>query len=234
LLKRSWILSLTAFVFGGVACANASRILLLGSYGTSALNRGVGNSGTIYDPADSTVKDGLTSTFEISPGTVWHATTGKSSYVSFSAASGSTLSTTAPKGDYIYKTNFLISSSDVNSLGTLTVLADDTISVLLNDHLIVQTAGAIAPGNPYSHCSNAGPNCVTPDTFAFSGLQAGLNQLEFDVKQGNGSDEGLDFSGSIGSSVTDPPSIPEPLPLALFGTGLLGLVGVSRRYAHAE
>jgi hypothetical protein len=178
LFKCSWILSLTAFVFGAIACANASSILLLDSYGTSTLS--------------------------------------------------------APDGDYIYKTNFSISSSDVNSLGNISVLADDTVSVLLNDHLILQAAGAIGPGNPYSHCSNAGSNCVTPDTFAFLGLQAGLNQLEFDVKQVNDSDEGLDFSGSIGSSAADPPSIPEPLPLALFGTGLLGLVGISRRYVQAE
>jgi hypothetical protein len=234
LFKRSRILSLTAFVFGGIVYANASPILLLGSYGTSALNPGVGNSATIYDPTDSTVKDGSTSTFDISPGTVWHAATGNSSYVSFNAASGPTSSTTVPNGDYIYKTNFLISSSDVASLGTLTVLADDTVSVLLNDHLILQAAGPMGPGNPYSHCSNAGPNCVTPFTFTFSGLQAGLNQLEFDVKQVNGSDEGLDFSGSIAGSADDPPSVPEPFPLALFGTGILGLVGLSRRYVHAR
>ncbi len=234
MLKRSWILSLTAFVFGGIAYASASPILLLGSYGTSALNPGVGNSATIYDPADSTMNDGSISTFEISPGTVWHAATGNSSYVSFNATSGPTSSTNVPNGDYIYKTNFLISSSDVDSLGTLTVLADDTVSVILNDHLILQAAGPMGAGNRYSHCSNAGPNCVTPLSFAFSGLQAGLNRLEFDVKQVNGSDEGLDFSGSIGSLLADPSSVPEPFPLALFGIGMLGLVGLSRRYVHAQ
>ncbi len=75
-----------------------------------------------------------------------------------------------------------------------------------------------------------GPNCETPLTFTFTGLQAGLNELEFDVKQVNGVDEGLDFSGSIDSS----PAVPEPLSLVLFGTGMLGLVGLSRRYVNAE
>lgn len=235
MFKCSRILSLTAFVLGGIVYANASPILLLGSYGTSAPNPGVGNSATIYDPVDSTVNNGSIFTYDISPGTVWHAATGNSSYVSFNAASGPTSNTTVPNGDYIYQTTFTISPKDVADLGSLTVLADDTVSVMLNNHLILQAAGPKGPGNPYSHCSNTGPNCVTPFTFAFSGLQAGLNQLEFDVKQVNGADEGLDFSGSIASAVGDPPSaVPEPFSLALFGTGMLGLLGLSRRYVHAQ
>ena len=134
LFKCSWILSLTAFVLGGIVYANASPILLLGSYGTSAPNPGVGNSATIYDPVDSTMNNGSIFTFDISPGTAWHAATGNSSYVSFNAASGPTSNTTVPNGDYIYKTIFTISPEDVASLGTLTVLADDTVSVLLNNH----------------------------------------------------------------------------------------------------
>ena len=123
-------------------------------------------------------------------------------------------------------------------LGSLTILADDTVSVYLNSALILQAAGPMGPTNPYTHCSDVGPNCVTPVTFTFAGLQGGLNQLEFDVKQVDGSDEGLDFSGSIESAIGEPPprdpSVPEPLSLALLGTGMLALFGLSRRYVKTQ
>jgi hypothetical protein len=233
-MKSSRLLSISALVFGGALSACASPILVLGSYGTSALNPGVGNSATTYDSTDSTVNNGSTSTFNISPGNVWHAATGNSSYVSFDPNSGPTLNVVVPNGNYVYKTTFNISPSDVTDLGTLTVLADDTVSVFLNNQLLLQAAGPMSSSNPYSHCSNVGPNCVTPLTFSFSGLEAGQNQLEFDVKQVNGSDEGLDFSGSINSSLGDPPAVPEPASLALFGSGMLGLLGISRRYVNAQ
>jgi hypothetical protein len=233
LKNRSWLLSISAIVFGGIVSAHASPILFLGSYGTSALNPGVANSATTYDPTDSTMNNGSTSTFDISPGTLWHAAIGNSSYVSFNASTGPTSSTVVPNGDYIYKTTFTISPKDLASIGTLTVLADDTVSIFLNSALILQAAGPMGPTNTYAHCSNAGPNCVTPLTFTFTGLQAGLNQLEFDVKQVNGADEGLDFSGSVDSALGDP-SVPEPLPLSLLGTGMLALFGLSRRYVNAQ
>ncbi len=233
LKNRSWILSISAIVFGGIVSAHASPILLLGSYGTSSLNPGVANSATTYDPTDSTINNGSNSTFDISPGIVWHAATGNSSYVSFNPSTGPTSNTAVPNGDYVYKTSFNISPEDVAGLGTLTVLADDTVSVFLNNALILQAAGPMSPTNTYAHCSNVGPNCVTPLTFTFTGLQAGLNQLEFDVEQVNGADEGLDFSGSIDSAVGDP-SVPEPLPLSLLGTGMLALFGLSRRYVNAR
>ncbi len=34
----------------------------------------------------------------------------------------------------------------------------------------------MGPTNPYTHCSDVGPNCVAPLTLTFAGLQAGLNQ----------------------------------------------------------
>ena len=107
----------------------------------------------------------------------------------------------------------------------MSILADDTVAVFLNGSQILNSAGPMGPGNTYARCSDVGPNCITPLTFSFSGLKAGLNQLEFDVKQVNGASEGLDFSGSIA-----PAAVPEPFSLALFGTGIFGLVGLSRRY----
>jgi hypothetical protein len=181
------------------------------------------------------VNNGSTATFDISPGTVWHAPTGTSSWVSFNASTGPTSNFVVPNGDYIYNTTFTLAPGQVaGATGTLTVLADDTLSVFLNNSLILQAAGPLSASNTYSDCSNVGPNCVTPLTFSFTGLQAGLNQLEFDVKQVNGVDEGLDFAGSIDSAVVGTSAVPEPASLALFGSGILGVLGLSRRYIDAQ
>lgn len=232
--KYSHLFTVSALVLGGIASAHATPILL-GSYGSSSLNPGFANTATIYDPLNSTVNNGSTATFNISPGSTWHAPTGNSSYVSYNALTGPTSNFVTPNGDYRYTTTFNISPSDVNDVGTLTVLADDTVSVFLNNSLILQSASPMGPSNNYAMCSNVGPNCLTPFTFSFTGLAEGLNQLTFDVKQVNLVNEGLDFSGSLNGSLDDPPSdVPEPFSLALFGTGMLGLLGLSRRYFAAE
>ncbi len=214
-----------AAVFGGYVSAQGSPILL-GSYGTAFANPGVANTAVTYDPLNSTVNNGSTSTFDISPGTVWHAALPNSSYVSFNASTGPTSTLVAPNGDYIYSTTFTLAAADAADVATLSLLADDTVSVYLNKVLVQQAAGPMGSGNTYTTCSDTGPNCITPLTFSFTGLQAGLNQLTFDVKQVNGASEGLDFSGSIDA----PAAVPEPFSLALFGTGIFGLVGLSRRY----
>lgn len=228
--KYSHLITVSALVFGGIVSAHASPILL-GSYGSSVANPGFTNSATIYDPVNSTVDTGSDATFDISAGSTWHAPIANSSYVSFSSMTGPTSNLVAPNGDYLYTTTFNISPTDVADLGTLTVLADDTVSVFLNNSLILQSAGPMGPNNSYAKCSDVGPNCLTPFTFTFTGLAEGLNELTFDVKQVNGSSEGLDFAGSV-----DPVSanVPEPFSLALFGTGMLGLVGLSRRYLAAR
>jgi hypothetical protein len=233
LIRRKRLFVTCAAVLAGLVpalsvTAHASSILL-GSYGTSSLNPGVTNSAVNYDPTDSTVNSGSNATFDISPGTVWHSALANSSYVSFNAATGPTSTFVAPNGDYIYTTTFTLSAADAADVATLSLLADDTAAVYLNNVLIQPSGGPMGPGNSYATCSQVGPNCLTPTTFTFSGLQAGVNQLKFDVEQVNGVYEGLDFSGSLSS----PSAVPEPISLALFGTGLIGLVGISRRYAGA-
>ena len=225
-LKPGHLLLASAFLLFGYASAHADTILLA-SYGTSALNPGVANTATTYDPTISEVNNGSTNTFNIGPGSTWHAPVGFSSWVSFNSGTGPTSNVAVPNGDYFYHTTFNVSATDVNDIVTMTVLADDTLSVFLNNSLVLQSASLMGPNNSYATCSDVGPGCITPLTFSFGGLVAGQNVLTFDVKQVNLVNEGLDFSGSVSS-------IPEPMPLVLFGTGLLNMVAFTRRYFTAK
>jgi hypothetical protein len=110
-------------------------------------------------------------------------------------------------------------------VGAITVLADDTVAVALNGGLLLAAAGPEGASNDYVHCSNTGPNCITPTTVSLTGLVAGTNVLTFDVKQVNLAQEGVDFTGFISQ-------VPEPVSLALFGTGLFGAVSLLCRRFH--
>jgi len=229
---RPFCRSLSAFVLalGCVITVHASTISL-GSFSSTSSNPGFDNTATLYVPGSSTVNNGSTATYDISAGTIWHSAMGSSSYVSFDPGTGSNLTYVAPNGVYVYTTTFDTGSKQLTGPwdGTLTVLADDTLSVYLNGTLILNSAGPMGPGNSYSHCSDSGPNCLTPLTFSFGGILDGVNVLTFDVEQVNGYNEGLDYVGTV----SDDP-VPEPSSLILMSTGLAGLACFAGRFATAK
>lgn len=108
--------------------------------------------------------------------------------------------------------------------GTLSVMADDTTSIVLNGTTIFSAA----LGGSYPTCSSVPVGCLSStaeniDLTPFIGLfnTNGPNTLSFQVFQENGVSFGLDYAGTIDT--------PEPGMLAMLGLGLVGLFFVGRR-----
>ncbi|HEV1284801.1 MAG TPA: PEP-CTERM sorting domain-containing protein [Bryobacteraceae bacterium] len=124
----------------------------------------------------------------------------------------------------IFSTTFFLSGAI--TAASLTVMADDSSSVILNGHTL-KTANSTAGQT----CSNVPIGCLTSTegVFTFGSLSPylvdGTNTLSFGVLQVNGSSFGLDFAGSV----TDNTATPEPATLACIGAGLLALAAVRRR-----
>ena len=134
----------------------------------------------------------------IAPNTAWASALPGSSWVSF----GLTGDTSNP-GFFVVPNGTVVSFFDVFNVpgtptgGTLTVMADDSATVLLNG--VVLMAEATSVGNNYATCSDFGIGCVRPTVLDLpaSLLQTGSNTLEFEVAQRAGSSFGLDYAGSV-------------------------------------
>jgi len=183
--------------------AHADSVISLASAGTAA-------------DFDQTNSNGAT--IAIAPNAAWAKALPGSSWVSVGPTGDTSAASfvAVPNGTVVsFFDVFDISGTATG--GSLTVMADDSATVLL-DGVILMTE-ATSTGNTYGTCSDFGIGCVLPTTINLpaSFLQSGLNTLEFQVAQRAGSSFGLDYSGSV----IDPIEIPEPASGSMLGVGLL-------------
>jgi hypothetical protein len=173
-----------------------------------------------------TLLSGTGNSYALATNGVWGAPSGSSTWVGFAANAGP--GGASPAYGYYQFTTAFTAAGGSGYTGTLDVMGDDTVEVLLNGVVLVPF-GALGSD---SHCADGGPSCSASDVISLNGttLLSGTdaNTFTFVVEQagslGSGDPSGVDFTASLASGIA-----PEPSSLILFGTGLLASAAMFRR-----
>jgi hypothetical protein len=194
-----------------IACANPIQ---LGSYATGGSSQGNSNTALSLAGVDLTGSmptglgtlsaPGSNTTYALNPGSVWASALSNSTWVgeASTAGPGSGSGFVNPAYGYYEFTSTFAATAGLYS-GTLDVLADDTVEVLLNGSVLVPF-GALGDDG---HCAQNAPGCVsgTEASLLLTGLSLDAsNTLEFIVEQAGiqsgapGSDpSGVDFNACL-------------------------------------
>jgi hypothetical protein len=173
------------------------------------------------------LQNGDGSTYTLSPNGVWAAPAGNSTWVGSAPGTGPGGTSNPAWGYYQYDTTFTAYGGIYS--GTFSMMADDTVEVLLNGNVVIPF-GAIGAD---TECADNQPTCTVIDDLPYSGITLldGTNTLTFVVEQAGimtappGQDpSGLDFTATAVNAIA-----PEPDSLILLGTGLLATAALYRR-----
>jgi hypothetical protein len=230
----------TSLLLGVVLAASApfahADSFSVGSFaaGTTAASQGFNSSQTAMNfegftafstlPAEASTPallDGIANTYALSPNGVWANPAGNSSWIGSTSGSGPG-GTNPAWGYYQFDTTFNATGGVYS--GTLSLMADDTVEVLLNGSVVVPFGDLGSD----AHCADSGPSCIAIDNIPYSGITLldGTNTLTFIVEQAGiltvpGQDpSGMDFVASAVRAVA-----PEPNSFLLLGTGFLAAAG---------
>jgi hypothetical protein len=226
-------LSVVLAAFASFASADT---ISLGSFatGTSATSLGFNSSQTAMNFAGYTafasppavavappLQNGTASTFALTTTPLWANAIGNSAWVGYAPTA---YTVNPPYGYYQFSTTFTAAGGP-NYAGAISVMADDTVEVLLNGVAIIPF-GSLGGD---SHCADVKATCTAVDTVFFtSPLLAGTdaNTLTFIVEQAGFEGTTADPSGVDFTAVL---ATPEPRTLILLGTGLVVSAGMLRR-----